>query len=129
MLLSYWLLIISLVFMCFAQSAFCFRGSRLLCTWWRKACPFELVVQFSFYLWCAKSFFLYLITLYFYLNMLFKTAVTFSFMWNKHLLKGIYLKFSQVKICEFCTKSLIFYSQKIGVFNKKSAEISEFYNF
>ena len=23
------------------KSAFCFRGSRLLCTWWRKACPFE----------------------------------------------------------------------------------------
>ena len=43
--------------------AFCFRGSRLLCTWWRKACPFETGRADLFYLWCVKKFSIYLIVL------------------------------------------------------------------
>ena len=40
-----------------AQSAFCFRDSRSLCTWWRKACPFETGCAVFFFLWCVKRYF------------------------------------------------------------------------
>ena len=44
------------------QSAFCFRGSRLQCTWWRKACPFETGCAVFCYLRCVEEF-LYLLIL------------------------------------------------------------------
>ena len=56
MLLFYWLVLISLTFLYFAQSGFCFCGSSSHCTWWRKACFFKPVVQFSFTYGVSKGF-------------------------------------------------------------------------
>ena len=61
----------SLLWVYITESAFCFRDSRLLCTWWRKACPFEtgrvvfillMVYQEVFYIFnctLSTSFFIY----------------------------------------------------------------------
>ena len=76
MLLSYWLFIISLVFLCFAQSAFCFRGSRLLCTWWRKACLFETSCKvFILLMVYQEVFYLFNCTL----------STSFLISWEKHI--------------------------------------------
>ena len=39
------------------MSAFCFRSSRLLFTWWRKACPLVTGCAVFFFLWCVKRYF------------------------------------------------------------------------
>ena len=42
------------------QSASCFRGNRLLCTWWRKACPFETShAVFILLMVCQEVFYIF----------------------------------------------------------------------
>ena len=83
-------------FLCFAQSGFCFRGSRSYFIWWRKSCPFETGRVVFFYLWCVKEF-----SIHFYF---FQTLI--NFVHGSFFMEGWCTHMQQASILCMCDVSI-----------------------